>query len=439
MNEYLKLTYVQRMTWTSAVCNITQCHALLCCRPVFLDTAHPDAAAFQLSHHSLHLQPNASQRVAVTFTAPSHASFTAFVEATQTICSGASAVALKLLDRPGTSRKQAYLQGSFHPWASAPPEPILPLCIALSAASQPSQLTVDQNEACHWTVHSTHSKAHPDLRHTVTLVNTGATMLTFALATEGPFELLKALCSVPQAPERFLGSTGYSASISSSQGQQHVCLPPRESVDVAVRLALLKQRTTEDYGLVGALHVVFLNGEQQGVSLTAQVLHPCLELRSLAGVAVHSVDFGTVCTRSQRTLDLLLVNVSDVAAAWTVVQNDAASSVATGCAVATRAPMATGAAVATGAAAVDAGGKPGIVQLGPFAVLQASGVLEGQGLDMPKSCRLQVRFAPSEEGEQSEQLNIKLKGGQACSVQLMGEGTLDERDEPLRHLAGLYQ
>jgi hypothetical protein len=359
------------------------------------------------------LAPGASQRVDVNFCAPSHAAFDAFVEGEQALCTDASAVTLRLLDKPDGSGKEALLQGSFHPFASGPPAPILPLRVALSAQCQPAQLTLDDADSCSWTAHSTHPKSHVSFCRTATLTNTSRSALTFTLATKGPFSIAGAECSVAQTPDRFCGSACFSSSIGASTGaaQPEFCLPPDESVDVTIWLMLGKHMVLEDHSLSGALAVAFINGEMQTFPLTSRVLHPALEAQHLDGSAADVVTFGRVHARARKTVTIRLENPTDVDAAWNVETAGEGSS----------------------------DGATSVAKVGAFKVAPAVGMLPGRRLGMPQQARVQVTFAPTGQQELREVLRFRLKGGPERSVTVVGEGSFDERDEPLSHLSTLYQ
>ncbi|KAG2422156.1 hypothetical protein HXX76_016235, partial [Chlamydomonas incerta] len=77
-------------------------------------------------------------------------------------------------------------------------------------------------------------------------------------------------------------------------------------------------------------------------------------------------------------------------------------------------------------------GVTGIIaeaRIGPYLVKPASGVLPGRGLGMPRSQRISITFAPTEAEAYEGELIFAVLRGKQCSVDVDGEGSIEETDE----------
>ncbi|KAG2495146.1 hypothetical protein HYH03_006754 [Edaphochlamys debaryana] len=77
-------------------------------------------------------------------------------------------------------------------------------------------------------------------------------------------------------------------------------------------------------------------------------------------------------------------------------------------------------------------GVTGIIaeaRIGPYIVRPASGVLPGRGLGLPRSQTIRITFAPTEEGCYEGELIFAVLRGKDCSVDVDGEGSIEETDE----------
>lgn len=230
------------------------------------------------------------------------------------------------------------------------------------------------------------------------------------------FKLISAVPSIPQDPSAFAGTTGVAASLLDGTPGR-IVLPPRECVDVTVRFRAPKTDHRGDYRLLGNLIAAFTNGETQALPLTADVLHPELQLRPPGPLR-----FGRVHTQSPKPLEVTLINPTGVDAAWAVTTATAAAGGAK-----PHYPK-LGDAAAAGAAAMSE------ARLGPWVVRPGSGVLPGRGLGMPRTVKVTVTFAPADGSAQEEQLVFAVHRGRQVALQVEGEGSFDERDEHQGHL-----
>ncbi|GIM02972.1 hypothetical protein Vretimale_7763, partial [Volvox reticuliferus] len=233
----------------------------------------------------------------------------------------------------------AMVSGTFHPHAGAPPTPLQPLRVDLSAATMSARLEPDGVSELSWSVASIHQPAsHPSFVHSIALSNTQNCPQVFSMDVVGPWDLVSAVPSVPQEPVIYKGTstllgpaaaTGRLGKNATEGGQ--IFLPPRESVDVTlryvpgkgdlealpVRFAAMQARqrvveTTTDYKNTGALSISFANGDSQSLPLVAEMLHPRLEVKP------RRLNFGNVHLQSPKELLVELSNPTTVDAAWAV-------------------------------------------------------------------------------------------------------------------------
>ncbi|EFJ49783.1 hypothetical protein VOLCADRAFT_104231 [Volvox carteri f. nagariensis] len=377
----------------------------------------------------------------------------------------------------------AMLSGTFHPHAGAPPTPLKPLQVDLSAASMPAHLEPDGLSELNWTVASIHQPAsHPSFVHLVTLSNTQECPQVFSMDVEGPWDLVSAVPSVPQDPIIYKGTstllgpaaaTGRLGKNATEGGQ--IFLPPRESVDVTLRYVPGK-------GDLEALPVRF----------AAMQVKP------------RRLNFGKVHLQSPKELLVELSNPTNVDAAWAVTVEgakprfptlpgagaaasaSAQAEVTAAAAAAAAGPTpdgvpaqsrsssqgslnrqtasASGAAAATPPAGVASGtpaslarsstaermgtagvppppkrsasgslsGVTGIIaeaRIGPYIVRPASGVLPGRGLQLPHTQTISILFAPTEPESYDGELIFAVLRGKECSVEIDGLGSVEETDE----------
>ncbi|KAI8476325.1 MAG: hypothetical protein J3K34DRAFT_512165 [Monoraphidium minutum] len=364
------------------------------------------------------------------------------------------------------------LLGGFTPAAAPPPAPLPQLLLTAGAAAAGCRLELSGGcgggeggsaaaGGVEWCCPSTlfgQAAAHPAFRRVATLSNPAGCELAFALAVEGPFDLLSAAPSMTQDPRRHAAALKGAASLrgggggggrdgcgspSSSggaggSGDGIICLPPRESVDGG----------GGDSTAEGALVVLHANGERQRVPLTARVPRPLVA----CGAAL--LDFGAVHPRAPRRLELVLTNPTAVDAAWALVDAAApASAAAAAAATAAAAAAAGGDAAGSGGATAHlaprgaalngallsgmlvaapggGGGGAGAANsaaaaagvMGPFTVSPASGVIPGRGLGLPHSQRVAVVFAPSAAAPAAVAARVVVHGGRGCEVTVYKEG-----------------
>ncbi|KAG2422161.1 hypothetical protein HXX76_016240 [Chlamydomonas incerta] len=206
------------------------------------------------------------------------------------------------------------------------------------------------------------------------------------------------------------------------------------------------------------------------------MLHPRLEVKP------RKLDFKKVHLQSPKEMFVMLSNPTNVDAAWAVTEakeEAAAAAAAAGGGSASAQPTprsASGGNLAGEASAADsraasavsgasrpatmdgaaaaagapAGGVPppprlpgaagpgtmagvtGIIaeaRIGPYLVKPASGVLPGRGLGMPRSQRISITFAPTEAEAYEGELIFAVLRGKQCSVDVDGEGSIEETDE----------
>lgn len=396
------------------------------CRPVTSDAP----ACYQVEPTHLRLGKGRSGRVRVTFLADAPGAHEAYVEGTQRLISPAAGVQLKLYPHDAAERSAGlpelcvFLQGSFHPHAAPPTLPVLPLTVQLSAECAAAHLEPDQMSELAWCVHSIHApRSHASFVHIITLSNLQRTPLALTVGAEGPFVVLAADASLPQEAKRFAGATFFDAAAfashstdpSRASASAPLFLPPRESVDVTVKLTPPPRQDLADYQLQGDLVVHYLNGEEQRLPLRADVLHPHLSCRLTTGADAHVIDFGAVHPRAPKWIDVVLTNSANVDAVWQVhAGTDASPTIS-----------------------LAAERDPAAATLAAFQVSPGQGLLRRQGLTAAQTKRVRLTFSPPDNRPHEVVATFTVLGGVPCSIVLRGQGTFDETSEFLAELQGL--
>jgi hypothetical protein len=69
------------------------------------------------------------------------------------------------------------------------------------------------------------------------------------------------------------------------------------------------------------------------------------------------------------------------------------------------------------------------VQIGPFIISPARGVLPGRGIKLPRTQRVTVTFAPPDNGSYQQQLTFVVSRGRPVHLMVTGQGSFDETEE----------
>lgn len=379
------------------------------------DAAAPIDVPMPFTVHPVQLRiaGNTVAKVAVHFqSGPEHSgkqSFDVCLVGRQTVHQHSPELPRLKLDLVGAARPNGHvdivLNKLFHAHAGVPPLPMPPLRVQLAAKTVAAHLDLDTPKDVAWRCSSCHNPAyHPSFVHTLTLSNKQMAPLAFALSLDGPFQLLDFEPSVQQDIRRWKGT----ASLPSMLGgaQDPIFLSPQDSVDVRIRFVPPGVADAADAEVphAGALLVNFIHGEQQAVPLVGQVLLPKLVCdRS-------GLDFGRVHVKAPKPLTVIFSNHSAVDAVWSV-------------------NFPGGKAAAPKAAANRGDATDSYLQIGPYIVRPAYGVVPGANLRSPNEQRLTVTFAPKDDKEYNQTLNITLPTGDGLSLDLQGVGSFDEADE----------
>lgn len=313
-------------------------------------------------------------------------------------------------DHPQGSLTEMFVRGAFHPHAAPPPQPLLPLKVSLAANCKPCNLLCDEGSIVQWCVHSTHRKQAAAFSRSFTLCNTAGCPLRFAVRTCGPFQVTKALPSVPQDDTRWTGATFFSSGGADRESSPELYfLPPNENIEISANF--VKPSAHIAGALKGSSHkgellIDFANGQVQELALRAEVLHPRLECKTEDGQDISMVDYGTIKVGCSLRKTIVLQNPTQVVATWT--------------------------------ASVD--GCEGDWPDGAFRICSArEGVLSGADPTdrAPAKHLVHIEFCPKTPGRHSLTVIFGVARGQQCQCSLKGLATFDEVHEPKRLLMGL--
>ncbi|GMH44448.1 hypothetical protein BSKO_12400 [Bryopsis sp. KO-2023] len=364
---------------------------------------YPKEGLFEITPKRKMMAAGSSAQFRVRYDASTPEECTAYLVGTQTVKGTQEDVPIRLkMCETGNEAKPiaCILSDGFHPHAAAPPVPLYPIRVDLKAATICPHLEPDPQTDASLLIHSTFPpKTHPSYIKTVTYCNKLGSPLTFSISCgDGPFEFMAAAPSVPQDIQDFQGLTGAPKTLENG----FILVPPKESVEVTVRLQPPKRWERTDYDLDGALTFHYNNGIEQIVPLHASILHP--EIKS----NVVELDFGAVHVSSPKTLHITVSNPSLVDATWTIVQDDQ---------------------------------KPDFTksnqksaQFGVFSIEPCGGNLNGRGLLMPRTARVSITLSPTDMDGYEERVRFVCRRGRGCEVVLKGWGTFDERGEHKKEL-----
>lgn len=374
------------------------------------------------------LKSGASERITITFASDATHTHEAILHGKQTLRYNAPAVSVSLREAPGAAAAtqdsaekgtggsapsglaELFLRGAFHPHAAPPPKSLLPLTVALAANCKPCTLLCEEGPPVLWCVHSTHGKGASVFERTFTLCNTGACPLRFSLRTNGPFQVIESIPSVPQDKLRWAGCTFFpSRETGWDRAHEEYFLPPMESIEVSARFNKPKKQDNgmrKDSSHEGRVMIDYANGQEQELALRADVLHPWLLCRTEYGQDIRMIDFGTVRVGCQQRKAIVLQNASQPEASWTATAEghnwDQPGSAFRMCSV-------------------------------------RSGKLEGYShpTKMQAQQKLEFEFCPNAPGRHSIIVTFHVARGRDCQCELTGIATFDENDEPDHELLAL--
>lgn len=377
------------------------------------------------------------------------------------------------------------ISGGFHPYAGRPAVPPQPLRVNLNANVIQPKLEAecaDGTDCLAFVCHANNDPAtHPSYRQTVLLTNMHSCSLHFtvsmaaaaAAAGTGRFEILRAACSSVSRLEG-LQPRPLLPSLGSGRGaQQHLAaedgsrddslvLRPHDHVSVCIQYIPQQQpcrdqtavssgtstaemanaggqtadvqsttgdRMIQDESAADHLLIVYSNGHQQALPVTAQCLQPVLQASKV------SLDFGAVHVHSPKTLEVELANTSLADATWSaqIVPAPSEAGAAASVSFAQAGQFAAGMLQAAplsgkGMSSEKASAERQSDASVPFAVAPSSGVLLGRGLTLPKKQMLLVTFAPKQVGLCTAELSVLVAHGQTVRLGLSGLGTYVEAD-----------
>ena len=383
------------------------------------------------------------------------------------------------------------ISGGFHPYAGRPAVPLQPLRVNLDANIIQPKLEaecVDGTDCLAFVCHANNDPAtHPSYRQTVLLTNMHSCPLHFtvsmaaagAASGAGHFEILKASCSSvsrleglqprPLLPSLRSGR-GTQQHLAAGDGSQDdsIVLRPHDHVSVCIQYIPQQQhcrdqtavssgistaemtnpggqttdlqstaqdRMIQDESAADHLLIVYSNGHQQALPVTAQCLQPVLQPSKV------SLDFGAVHVHSPKTLEVELANTSLAEATWSaqIVPAPSEAGAAASVSFAQAGQLAAGPFQAAllsgkGMSLEKASAQQNSDASVPFAVAPSSGVLIGCGLTLPKKQMLLVTCAPKQVGLCTAELNVLVAHGQTVKLGLSGQGTYVEADETAAHV-----
>ncbi len=383
------------------------------------------------------------------------------------------------------------ISGGFHPHAGRPAAPLQPLRVDLNANVIQPKLEaecVDGTDCLAFVCHTNNDPAtHSSYRQTVLLTNMHSCPVHFtvnmaaaaAASGAGHFEILRAACSSVSRLEGLqprpllpsLGSgRGTQQHLAAGDGSQDdsLVLRPHDHVSVCIQYIPQQQhcrdqtaassgtstaemtkpggqtanlqsttgdRMIQDESAADQLLIVYSNGIQQAVPVTAQCLQPVLQASKV------SLDFGAVHVHSPKTLEVELANTSLADATWSaqIVPAPSEAGAAASVSFAQSGQLAAGPFQAAlllgkGMSIEKASAQQNSDASMPFTVAPSSGVLLGRSLTLPKKQMLLVMFAPKQVGLCSAELSVLVAHGQTVKVGLSGQGTYVEADETAARL-----
>ncbi len=383
------------------------------------------------------------------------------------------------------------ISGGFHPYAGRPAVPLQPLRVNLNANVIQPHLEVecvDGKDCLAFVCHANNDPAtHPSYRQTVLLTNMHSCPLHFtvsmaaaaAASGAGRFEILRAACSSVSRLEGLqprpllpsLGSgRGTRQHLAAGVGSQDdsLVLRPHDHISVCIQYIPQQQhcrdqtavssgistaemanlggqtanmqsttgyRMIQDESVADHLLIMYSNGHQQALPVTAQCLQPVLQASKV------SLDFGAVHVHSPKTLEVELANTSLADATWSaqIVPAPSEAGAAASVSFAQAGQLAAGPSQAallsgTGMSSKKASAERQSDASVPFAVAPSSGVLIGRGLTLPKKQMLLVTFAPKQVGLCTAELSVLVAHGQTVKLGLSGQGTHVEADETAARL-----
>ncbi|DBA92123.1 TPA: hypothetical protein ACH3X1_015848 [Trebouxia sp. C0004] len=342
------------------------------------------------------------------------------------------------------------ISGGFHPYAGRPAVPLQPLRVNLNANVIQPHLEAecaDGSDCLAFVCHANNNPAtHPSYRQTVLLTNMHSCPLHFtvsmAASGAGRFEILRAACSSVSRleglqPRPLLPNLGFGRGtrqhLAAGDGSQHdsLVLQPHDHVSVCIQYIPQQQhcrdqtavssgtstaemtnpggQTTDarsttgdamiqdDESAADLLLIMYSNGYQQALPVTAQCLQPVLQASRV------SLDFGAVHVRSPKTLEVELANTSLADAIWSahIVPAPSEAGVAASVSFAQAGQLAAGPFQAAlhlgkGMPSEKASAQQNSDASVPFTVTPSGGVLLGRGLTLPKKQIVLVTFAPKQ-------------------------------------------
>lgn len=383
------------------------------------------------------------------------------------------------------------ISGGFHPYAGRPTVPLQPLRVNLNANVIQPHLEAECADGTYclaFVCHANNDPAtHPSYRQTVVLTNMHSCPLHFtvsmaaagAASGAGRFEILRAACSSVSRLEGLqprpllpsLGSgRGTQQHLADGDGGQHdsLVLRPHDHVSVCIQYIPQQQhcrdqtavssgtstaemtnpggqtadvgsttgdRMIQDESAADRLLIMYSNGHQQAVPVTAQCLQPVLQASKV------SLDFGAVHVHSPKTLEVELANTSLADATWSarIVPAPSEAGAAASVSFAQAGQLAAGPFQAVllsgkGMSSEKASAQRQSDANVPFAVAPSGGVLIGRSLTLPKKQMLLVTFAPKQVGLCTAELSVLVAHGQTVKLGLSGQGTYVEADETAARL-----
>ena len=310
-----------------------------------------------------------------------------------------------------TNPVRVRVDGGFHPSAGAPPKPMKPLVVGISADAFSPRLQPDAEANFAWVCHAPTDVLHSTYYRCVTLTNVWNTPVAFKLDVAKPFFVVEVESSVPQLGLENTSTLTRSPLFNSGGGgggggikinKIPFVVPSRENIHVTMKFTPPEQDEDEDdedgsiqcadYVADGALVVEYENEDVQTFPLVCEYIHPQIT-PSRPEVAFGKVHVNAPSLRTQR---VVLTNDAEADAEWSV------------------APQ------------LDDTGRG----FGAFTFSPSSGVIKGRGRNgLPQSVTVEVTMSPKEEGMHEANVHFAVRMGRGCRVAFRGEGTWDETEE----------
>eukprot|EP00899_Mesostigma_viride_P020319 jgi/Mesvir1/28289/Mv04813-RA.1 len=355
---------------------------------------------------------------------------------------GGAGVASSGVDTAAAGDVHVITLGSFHEFAAHPPRPMPDIVMHLDARTLDPRLETDNRDSLEFVAFAHLPVTDTSYTQELTLSNTSPVTLTFKLDTRPPFSLPSAVPSLAQPTQA---------------EPLHFTLPPRESVDLAVRFAPPRAdmgEEIEDRRYHGPLAILFSNSVRQDFPLLAHYIHPEVH------AAPTTLTFKPTHVNAPRSMTLVLTNVTKADAHWSILEGVdyateeemaevvAAEQAALEAGLAEGVPMAAttvkpGTVGPTKTTTVPHGAKGDLQKTGAMAAADAeaaapvsvfrvspsSGCIAGHHTSQPYTVKVTITFAPTERRWYHRSLRIKVREGRGCRVALAGPGTFDEACE----------